>query len=135
MAETLRRLNLKKPNHCVVLPETEAYLGMLRKVKDYVAYGNLTLETLKMLLKHKGEVRGLGKLNENNVKLFGFDSVEELAEALYKGETSFKDIPRLKPVFRLRPPSRGYKSVKKPYPKGALGNWGSDIDSLIRRML
>jgi len=135
VAETLKRLNLKKPNYCVVVPETKPYLGMIQKVKDYVAYGDIDLETFKKLLKRRGEVKGLGKLSGENVKKLGFDSIDELAEALYSGKISFKDVPQLKRFFRLRPPSKGYKSVKKPYPEGALGNWGSNISSLINRML
>lgn len=135
VAETLKRLNLKRPNYCVVVPETKQYLGMIQKVKDYVAYGNIDLETFKNLLKRRGELKGLGRLNEENVKTLGFNSVDELAEALYYGKTSFKDVPLLKRFFRLRPPSKGYRSVKRPYPEGALGNWGSNISSLIDRML
>ncbi len=134
-AETLKRLNLRKPNHCVVLPDAEPYISMINKVRPYVAYGVINLETLKELLKKKGEIEGVGKLNEDNVKLLGFNSIEELAEALYKGRVSFKDIPRLKKAFRLNPPSKGYRSIKKPYPEGSFGDWGSNIVSLIKRML
>ena len=134
-AETLKRLNLRKPNHCVVLPNTEPYISMIGKVRHYVAYGTIDLETLKELLKKRGEIEGVGRLNEDNVKLLGFNSIDELAEALYEGKVSFKEISRLKKVFRLNPPSKGYKSIKKPYPEGSFGDWGSNIVSLIKRML
>jgi 50S ribosomal protein uL30 len=134
-AETLKRLNLRKPNHCVVLPDVEPYISMINKVRHCVAYGIIDLKTLKELLKKRGEMEGMGKLNENNVKLLGFSSIDELAEALYKGKVSFKEIPRLKKVFRLNPPSKGYKSIKKPYPEGSFGDWGSNITSLIEKML
>lgn len=134
-AETLKRLNLRKPNHCVVLPDAEPYMSMVKKVRPYVAYGVIDLETLKELLRKRGEIEGVGRLNENNVKRLGFISIEELAEALYKGKVSFKDIPRLKKTFRLNPPSKGYQSIKKPYPEGSFGDWGSNIASLIKRML
>lgn len=134
-AETLKRLNLRKPNHCVVLPEAEPYMGMVKKVRPYVAYGKIDLETFKELLKKKGEIEGIGRLNEENVKILGFNSIDDLAEALYTGKISFKDIPRLKKTFRLNPPSKGYRSIKKPYPEGSYGDWGPNIVSLIKRML
>jgi len=134
-AETLKRLNLGRPNHCVVLPNTEPYMGMFRMVCSSLAYGTIDLETFKELLRKRGEIEGVGRLNEENVKILGFNSIDSLAEALYNGKVSFKDIPKLKKTFRLNPPSKGYKSIKKPYPEGSFGDWGSDIVSLIKRML
>ena len=32
--ETMKLLKLSKPNHCMIMPETETYLGMIKKVKE-----------------------------------------------------------------------------------------------------
>ena len=39
--DTLKMLRLHHVNHCVLVPDTPAYLGMIRKVKDFVAYGEV----------------------------------------------------------------------------------------------
>jgi len=36
--DTLRMLRLDRVNHCVVVPETPTYHGMIHKAKDYVAW-------------------------------------------------------------------------------------------------
>lgn len=136
VAETLSRLRLEKPNHCIVLPEDKSYIGMVKKVKDWVAYGRIDLDTLKLLLERRGRLTGGRPLTEENVKELGFNSIEELAEALWRGEVKIKDLRKLKPVFRLHPPSGGYrKTVKKHYPEGSVGDWGGEIGSLIKRMV
>jgi len=38
-------------------------------------------------------------------------------------------------VVRLNSPVKGFGSIKTPYPKGSLGNWGKDIESLAKRMM
>jgi len=39
-------------------------------------------------------------------------------------------------VFRLNPPKKGYKSIKKSYKEGgALGYRGEKINNLIQRMI
>ncbi|MCG2827410.1 MAG: uL30 family ribosomal protein, partial [Thermoplasmatales archaeon] len=44
--DTLKMLNLTKVNHCVFIPETKEYKGMLQKVKDYVTWGEIDSDTL-----------------------------------------------------------------------------------------
>lgn len=46
---TLESLRLYKKNTCVVMQNTPANAGMIRKVKDYVTYGEISAETLKAL--------------------------------------------------------------------------------------
>jgi large subunit ribosomal protein L30 len=40
-----------------------------------------------------------------------------------------------KAVYRMHPPRKGFRSVKKGGPKGALGNIGKRINNVIERML
>lgn len=134
MEEALHRLRLDRPNHCALLPETEAYLGMLRKVKDLIAYGQVDAATVALLLKKRARLEGGKRLTEEAVKQLGYGSAEELAQALVEGKVALKDIPGLSPVLRLRPPSGGYKPVKRHYPEGSLGDWGLSINQLLRRM-
>jgi large subunit ribosomal protein L30 len=46
-----------------------------------------------------------------------------------------KDIPNLKPVFRLHPPRKGHKGIKQSFKTGGeLGYHGEAINELIKKM-
>lgn len=51
--ETLHRLRLRKKYSCVVMTPTKEQLGMIKKVKDFVAYGEIKEETLKNLIEKR----------------------------------------------------------------------------------
>lgn len=133
--DTLKMLRLNKINHCVIVPETKSFKGMLDFVKDYVTYGEINKETLTKLLEKRGRLPGNKPLSKENLKeITGFDSFEDFADAILKGKVKLKDY-KIKPVFRLNSPRKGLKSKKKHYPKGDLGYRGKDINELIERML
>lgn len=48
-ADTLKILNLTKPNHCVIVPKNPASSGMLNVVKDYVTWGEASEDLRKKL--------------------------------------------------------------------------------------
>jgi large subunit ribosomal protein L30 len=55
-AETLRRLGLKTKYSCIVLEKPNAVeLGMIEKVKDFVAFGEINSETFKKLVEARGK--------------------------------------------------------------------------------
>lgn len=54
---TMDLLNLKKVNTCVVVDVTPSVLGMIKKIKDYVTYGEANEETLKLLEPRKKETK------------------------------------------------------------------------------
>ncbi|MCS7386276.1 MAG: 50S ribosomal protein L30 [archaeon GB-1867-005] len=135
--DTLKMLRLHRKNHAVIIDDRPSYLGMLKKVADYVTWGEINSETLALLLKRRGELKGGKKLTEKYIKeKLGLNSIEDLAHAIFEGKISLKDIPDLKPVFRLHPPSGGFKgSTKKHYKAGGeLGYRGTAINELIRKM-
>jgi large subunit ribosomal protein L30 len=119
--EALHRLRLRRKYSCVVLKPTKEILGVIEKVKFYVAYGEISKDVLVKLLEARGVKVGEGKLDASAV-----------AEGLISGK-SLKDLD-VKPFFRLHPPRKGIKS-KLQYPKGVLGNNKQDINKLIERML
>ena len=124
---TLKLLNLEKPNHCTIIPSTDSYAGMLQKVKDYVTWGEVDEETLRLLVERKG-------MKPGNKRLEGKE-VEKVLEIIKRDGIKNSGI---KPVFRLAPPRKGYErgGIKKPYKMGgALGYRGKDINTLIKRML
>jgi len=54
---------------------------------------------------------------------------------LIGGKIKLKDLEKIEPVFRLTPPSKGFKSIKEHYPKGDLGYRGKEINELLKRMI
>ncbi|MBW9222591.1 50S ribosomal protein L30 [Methanothermococcus sp. SCGC AD-155-C09] len=137
IADTLKMLRLHRVNHCVIVPNTETYKGMLNKVKDYITYGEIDKDTLIKLILKRGRLPGNKRLNEEKIKELTDLSVEELSEKIINGEITLKNTP-LKPVFRLHPPKKGYDKggIKKPFSVGgALGYRGSEINKLLDKMI
>ncbi|AGB04988.1 50S ribosomal protein L30P, archaeal [Aciduliprofundum sp. MAR08-339] len=136
IADTLKMLNLTRINHCVLVPDTPAYRGMLQKVKDYVTWGEIDEETLLKLIRLKGRLYGDKPITDEYVKeTMGFDDLETLVRAIIEGKVLYKDIPNVKPVFRLHPPLKGWEKTKRHFTEGgALGYRGDRINALINRM-
>lgn len=134
--DTLEMLRLKKVNYCVVVKKTPQYEGMLKKVKDFVTYGEIDKKTLVELLKKRGRIEKNQKLDEAKLKeITNFDNFEKFADALMKGSVKLKDYKKIKPFFRLSPPKKGLKSIRLPYPKGDLGYRKEKINELLERMI
>ena len=135
---TLNLLRLKRLYWCNILPENDSARGMLEKVKDFVTYGEIDRETLIHLLKKRLRMKGNGnkKVSEEDLKkITGFNSFEEFADALLSGKVKLKQFNAFFPFFRLRPPSKGLKSIKEHWPKGDLGYRGKEINELLKRMI
>ena len=64
-----------------------------------------------------------------------FKSIDDFAKAFANFKAELKDIPNLEPVFRLHPPRKGYRKIKRSFSEGgALGYRGKEIGSLLYRM-
>ena len=55
VVETLDRLRLRKKYSCIVVDPSKEQLGMIKKMRDFVAFGELDEETYKELVKKRGE--------------------------------------------------------------------------------
>lgn len=63
IAETLHRLRLRRKYACVVFDEpTKIDLGMLKRVQDFVAFGEIDDATYKELVEKRGRKDWDGKL-------------------------------------------------------------------------
>lgn len=133
IADTLRMLNITRVNHCSVVKSTPSSKGMMHKVKDYITWGELDRETFQRLLKKWALLPGNKRIGEGTLKEKGFSSFDEFAEKFFSLQAELSDIG-VKPVFRLHPPRKGYRHVKRQYPQGALGYRGEKINELLRRM-
>lgn len=137
--QTLRSLRLFKKYHATLIYERPDVLGMLRKAKDMITWGEPSKDALSMLLEKRGRLQGDEKLTSKVVKnILDYPSVDRLATALLKAEVSLKKLwtRGVKPVFRLHPPSGGFKgTIKRPFnDMGELGYRGPAIDDLIKKM-
>ena len=134
--DTLRMLNLERNCHATLIDDRPSFLGMLRKAQNVITWGEVSKETIALLLRKRGRIVGNRKLTDEYVKKIGYDSLDALAEAIYNLKVKLKDLPGVKPVFRLHPPRKGYKgTVKKSYSAGGeTGYRGEAINELIQKM-
>lgn len=135
---TLDKLSLVRLHHAKVYKATPSVQGMITKSKDFITWGEIDVDTLTQLLVKRGRVTGNKKLTDAYVKKnSSFASIKALAKAMVAGDASFKDVEGLKPVFRLTPPSKGYKG--KTYWSvgmgGITGYRGEGINELAKKML
>jgi large subunit ribosomal protein L30 len=49
IVDTLNMLHLDKKNSCIVFVPTPSSMGMLKKAKDYITWGEISQETLSLL--------------------------------------------------------------------------------------
>jgi len=135
--KTLKLLNLTRTNHCVILDEKASVKGMLQVAKDYITWGEIDKKNLVELIKNRGKIQGDKEITDAYIKSStSYDSIEKLADAIIADKIKYKDIPNIKPIFRLNPPKKGYEGIKRTYKKnGALGYRSKDINNLIKRMI
>jgi large subunit ribosomal protein L30 len=120
----------------VVVPKNASYEGMLQRSRDWIAYGELDAETLGAMLQARARLEGDKPLTDAYLaEHTPWRTIDDLAQAMVQGQATLHDVPGLKPVIRLNPPRKGYGGNKRHYPRGALGNWGPDINGLVRRMV
>jgi len=138
MKDTLAMLRLYRKNNCVVVENNPNYIGMIKKVKDYITWGEIDEGTFKELLEKRAKLPGNKKLTEDYVKNKINLSFDQFTKDYFSFKKELKDIPGLKLFFRLRPPVKGFerKGIKKPFSLGgALGYRKEKINDLIKRML
>lgn len=135
--ETMDMLHLGRNCHATLIDNRPSYLGMLHKAQSYLTWGEISKETLVLLLKKRGRLVGNKKLTDEYLLRVGKKSLDELAEALYKGEMEFQVLPDIKPIFRLHPPSKGFKGkVKRSYTSGGVSGYrGEAINKLLEQMM
>ena len=136
--DTFKSLKLVKKNSCVVINNDRNYLGMLVSLKDYITWGEVSKETFRMLIEKRGRVAANQSLTSEYLKKNFNLTFEQFVENFFDDKNKLRDVPGLKPFFRLKPPVGGFgkEGTKKPYSLGGtLGYRGEKINDLIRRML
>jgi len=134
---TFKLMHLARKNHAILIEGTPSNVGSIQKIKDYATWGEVSIDAVSSLLAKRGLLEGGVKLTEEYVQEpLGYSSMDELSQSIYDLQVRMTDLPRVKPVFRLHPPRKGFRgSIKKPYPKGELGYRGEAINTLIAKMV
>jgi len=135
--KTLELLNLTRANHCVILEENKSTKGMLQVAKDYITWGEIEKDVLTKLITSRGKLEGDKEITNDYIKsATSYENIEKLSAAILEDKIKYKEIPNIKPIFRLNPPKNGYEGIKRAYVnKGALGYRKKEINKLIERMI
>jgi large subunit ribosomal protein L30 len=136
--DTMNMLRLFNKNYCVVIDNNDNYVGMIKKIKDYVTWGEINKETFESLLKNRGRLAGNKRLTEDYLKEKLKISSKEFTEEFFNNKKSMKEIPGLKLFFRLHPPVKGFErgGIKKVFSLGGVLGYRKDkINDLIQRMI
>ncbi|EMR73298.1 LSU ribosomal protein L30P [Thermoplasmatales archaeon SCGC AB-539-N05] len=135
---TLGMLRLTRANHCVLINESnKSFMGMIKKAKDYITWGELDKDLATNLIKSRGKLIGNKDITDEYIKSASpYNNTKEFAYAVAENKMNYSDLSDVKPLFRLNPPKNGYHGIKKTVPKGgALGYRGKNINLLIEKML
>jgi len=137
--QTLRSLRLHRKYSATLLEKRPDVVGMLRKAKDMITWGEISAEGLGLLLRRRARLEGNERIADEWVrKRFKYTSIEELAGAVARGDLPLDRLWRrgIKPFFRLHPPKGGFRySTKHPVAGlGELGYRGDQISELVGRM-
>jgi large subunit ribosomal protein L30 len=132
---TLDGLNLDKRFRATIVPESPEYLGMLRRVKEVVAWTKADTGIVKELLEKRGRKAGYKPITKSDIPK-EYRSIDELASAIAENKVAISKIEGLKPWFALSPPRGGFKrKTKTQYAQdGVLGEDGELVE-MVKRML
>jgi large subunit ribosomal protein L30 len=98
-------LHLTRNNQAVLIDDRPSFLGMIRTVRDYITYGEISEESVASLIKEKGRLAGNKKLTDEYAQKVGHKSLEELAAAVSGCRVEYWKLRDIQPVFRLHPPT------------------------------
>lgn len=124
--KTLELLRLEKPNNCILVEDTRQNMGMLEHAKDYITFGPVDEATIYSLLQKRAR-KGSSLLRSSMKE----EELKKAAKEIFAGK---KTAEYANPVFRMRPPSKGYRDIKAKYPAGELGK-RDDMSPLLKRMM
>ena len=133
--KTLNGLNLDKRFRATIVPESAEYLGMLRKIKDEVAWTKADASIVKELLEKRGRKSGYKPITEPDLPK-EYNSIDDLASAIADNKVTMSKLGGIKPWFALSPPKGGFKrKTKTQYMQdGILGEDG-ELAQIVKRML
>ncbi|MER3407390.1 MAG: 50S ribosomal protein L30 [Nitrososphaera sp.] len=132
---TLDGLNLDRRFRATLVPETAESLGMLKKVKEVVAWTKADAGIVKELLEKRGRKDGYRPLTQADLPK-EYRSIDDLAAAIADNKVAMSNLEGIKPWFALSPPKGGFKrKTKQQYTQaGVLGD-DKELVEIVKRML
>ena len=132
---TLDNLNLDKRFRATVIPENPESLGMLRKVKEMVAWTSADATIIKELLEKRGKKTGFKSITNSDLPE-GYNTIEELASAIADNRITLSKIRSIKPWFALNSPRGGFKrKTKTQYSQDGILGEDKGLADIVKRML
>ena len=134
---TLGNLYLKKKFSATLVPETTNYLGMLRKINQWVAWSRADSDIIKILIEKRGKKKNptLESKDENKSKS-DHEGIDELVEVIVNDKIKFSDQNNIKPWFSLSPPQGGFKrNTKKQFSDGGILGNNKELLEIVKRMV
>ena len=134
---TLKNLYLNKKFSATVVPETADYLGMLRKINQWVAWSKADSEIVKTLIEKRGKKK-TPKLDtqKESERKDEYKGIDELVNVIVNDKIKFSDQNSIKPWFRLNPPKGGFKrKSKKQFSDGGILGNNKDLLEIVKRMV
>ena len=136
--DTFSMMRLYKKNNCIIIPNSPDMVGMINKVKEYVTWGEINEETIKILLSKRAKLARKKSLTEKYLNEKLKLSLDEFTKKILAFELSLRDLPGLKLFFKLSPPKGGFErgGVKKQFASGGVLGYRKDkINELLKKMI
>ena len=133
---TLQNLYLNKRFSATLVPETADYLGMLRKIKEWVAWSKADSEIVKTLIEKRGKKITQFDSQKESKKKDEYKGIDELVNVIVNDKIKFSDQSNIKPWFSLNPPRGGFKKKsKKQFTDGGILGNNKDLLEIVKRMV
>jgi large subunit ribosomal protein L30 len=133
---TLQNLYLNKRFSATLVPETADYLGMLRKIKEWVAWSKADSEIVKTLIEKRGKKITQLDSQKESKKKDEYKGIDELVNVIVNDKIKFSDQSNIKPWFSLNPPRGGFKKKsKKQFTDGGILGNNKDLLEIVKRMV
>ena len=134
---TLKNLYLNKKFSATLVPETSDYLGMLRKINQWVAWSKADPEIVKTLIEKRGKKKTSKlEIQKENGRKDEYKGIDELVDVIVNDKIIFSDQNNIKPWFNLNPPKGGFKrKSKKQFSDGGILGNNKDLLEIVKRIV
>jgi large subunit ribosomal protein L30 len=135
---TLKNLYLNKKFSATLVPETSEYLGMLRKISQWVAWSKADREIVKTLIENRAKNKNprSDSLSKTGNSKEDYKGIDELVEVLVNDKIKFSEQNNVKPWFSLNPPKGGFKkSTKRQFSDGGTLGSNKDLLEIVKKMI
>ena len=134
---TLKNLYLNKKFSATLVPETTNYLGMLRKINQWVAWSKADSDIIKTLIEKRGKKKTPTlESKDGNKSKSDYKGIDELVDVIVNNKIKFSDQNNIKPWFNLNPPKGGFKkNTKRQFSDGGILGNNKELLEIVKKMV